>query len=1115
MTETYPYLGEKIDGVYTLTDGIGKGGFARVYLAEVNLDTFDYATVVAYREKREKKQAAGIAPSRGQHYEKVEKRLEELRSPEWAEKVKTAVEKVPDFYPYTGTCAVKILEMPSELQGQDRETRIERFEGEWKNLMGITHPNVIRVYGGAKTDLNGRETYYYAMEYLEQILDDEAIIKKRYEEKTDIIKKAALGLKAIQSHQLVHRDVKPDNILVTRIGEVKVTDAGIAKDLMRDSDMTLTQTVIGTPHFESPEQVVGSKNVDFRTDIYSLGGAFYKWLTGVKPYEDNEELTSVMDILYVLRKLHDYATGIERNVYRITLLPADIVLPTPVDELCDIPEKVVDVLEKMMNPDKEIFRHQTMDEVITDLNAILQGDATSIELEKLDVASEKGEKVERRRIEKAKKKKQTAAFAAVGGVLALILIVAAVFILGNKDKGKTGAYNGKEQREEEIPEDKPIPGEQEDVQRARLEVLHKAVILKEEKEPDNLGLLEREWQDLKKQGIGTEYAVIADNKLKEIADKRKKIADEKQKEINAAVADLDGSVRELIMKREFGQALKACSEFQKKEEYGHPEAKRKVVLLQGEIRNEAKKTVDGLVAGAKGLVDKGKFQEARNIIKALGSFGMPEYTALMAKGLARIDKLEQKMAKEKEEEGKVKSRELVSKLKPLIEKRKFRDALRNLDESAKDMPQTVVDEYLKPERIILQAAFVFMTRCRNRAASKPSGLTLKIKGMTGPVSDYDPMSDRITVIFRAEGMSAQASEVVRTLPADTLLILSNWNKPGILSPKEAFAVGCFIVLTDTFSKAGPYLAKAREGGLVNAQLERAFTVRKRGEAEVLAEEKFKQVETNVKRKQWKKVKSLCEDLLANYADTKYLKPHVEKIKTVLGEALFELSPLERYTVVLQQGKSVPEFGIDAYAGTEDTFLCRIVPDQWPPGRSGTAKALGGGGQSPLYKFDVSMIPKDATIEKALFEVNTANFSYGAVEGFVLKVYALTCPWDERTATWSFSMRDRKAGKETRWKEKGGKTDRDTTRDWGNGPNGLVIEFKLKLNKWTGDDIAPLVQEWVSGKRENHGMYFFPESRGLANLYTKEAKDSNVRPKLTITFTSKPLQFLKKNPPQRR
>ncbi|MFC1479237.1 protein kinase [Planctomycetota bacterium] len=527
--ENYPDIGKTIDNVYTLTKGIGKGGYARVYHAEVNLDAFDYATVVAYREKREKKQAAGIAPSRGQHFEKIEKRLEELRSPEWVEKIKIAVEKVPDFYPYTGACAVKILEMPPELKGQDRETRIERFEGEWKNLMGITHPNVIRVYGGAKTEINGRETYYYAMEILEQILDDETITKKPYEEKTDIIKKAALGLRAIQSHQLVHRDVKPDNILVTRIGEVKVTDAGIAKDLMRDSDMTLTQAVIGTPHFESPEQVVGTKNVDFRTDIYSLGGAFYKWLTGVKPYGDNEELTSAMDILYVLRKLHDYTTGIERNVYRITRLPADIVLPTPVDELCDIPEKVVDVLEKMMNPDKEIFRHQTMDEVITDLNAILQGEATSIELEKLEVASEKGEKVEQRRIEKEKKKKKTVVFAGVGGALALILIIAAVFLLGNKDKDKKQIGS----KENETQEETADPVEQENIRNAQLDDLYNKILSQEKREPDNLDLLEQSWQNLRNQGKGTEYETIAGNKLTMIAQKRKEIAKLEQKKLES------------------------------------------------------------------------------------------------------------------------------------------------------------------------------------------------------------------------------------------------------------------------------------------------------------------------------------------------------------------------------------------------------------------------------------------------------------------------------------------------------------------------------------------------------------------------------------------------------
>jgi len=1109
--EDYPHIGCIVDNVYTLTRGLGKGGYARVYFAEVNLETFDYATVVAYREKREKKQAAGIAPSRGQHFEKIEKRLKELRRSEWAEKVKAAVEKVPDFYPFTAACAVKILDIPPDVRGSDRETRIERFEGEWKNLMGITHPNVIRVYGGGKTEIEGKETYYYAMEYLEDILDDEMIMRKTYEDKAGIIQKAAMGLRAIHSHQLVHRDVKPDNILVTRAGDVKVTDAGIAKDLMRDSDMTLTQAVIGTPHFESPEQVVGTKNVDFRTDIYSLGGSFYKYLTGFKPYEDNEELTSAMDILYVLRKLHDYASGIDRNVYRIPRLPSDIVLPSSVRNVSDVPVNVADVVEKMMNPDKDTYRHQTMDEVITDLNALLHGDATSIELERQEIASEKGVKLEKRLLEKRKHKRNVAVFAATGSVLAVVILLVIVgFFMQGSTKRSTPVddpQQTEEQAEKDVSEEDTAPDVTQKALHKQLESLYNSILSREATSPEDYNLLEPLWRELLEKGKGTGYENIAEQKLAVITEKQKQAQEKTKKEIETLIVQLDTRVRTLTDNRKFGEALEACSIFQKEEVYSRVDVKAKVSLLKDEIIKEAEKAAGTLMEAALKLAVQGRYKEARSTVKILGSFGMPEYTALVQEKLSEIDMREQKAVREKEEEARIKVRELMAGLRPLIAARRFRHALKKLDESARDIPRNVADEYLKPERTILQAAHIFLTRCRNRAASGGLGLTLTVKGMKGTVSGYDPVSDTITVTFRGEEYTAQSSQVIRTLPADSLLVLSGWKNAGSLNPREAFAAGCFIMLADTYTKAKPYIGKAREGGLINAQIERSLTIREKGEMEVLAEEKFTMLGTLYQAEQWDKTKKICEDLLANYAEAEYLQPHLETVKQMLEKAEFELSPFERFTIVFQQGRKSPELGVP-YTGAADTYLRKDNKGFGQADLLRSYKIYNRASQIMLFSFDLSMVPQDAKVEKAEFAIHCESMKWVKVELVKTTVYALTRSWDEKTAIWYFcSVKD---GKPIPWGKSGVQGNRDLTADWGHGPNGIAGVLELEPKKTVSCEITPVVSEWVSDRKKNCGLYLMPGfSEGLIVVHSKESKQTELRPKLTVTFVSKPFTLMKR------
>lgn len=175
------------------------------------------------------------------------------------------------------------------------EILLQRFEREFHSASKIDHPNVVRAleYG------HEGKTPYLVMEYVDgeslgQLLDRE----ERLEEKKaiHIIVQAAQGLAKAHKENLVHRDVKPDNILITKDGMVKIADLGLVKQKDIDNELNLTRTGrgLGTPHFMAPEQFRDAKKADARCDVYSLGATLYMAVTGELPFRSCTPLDAWM-----------------------------------------------------------------------------------------------------------------------------------------------------------------------------------------------------------------------------------------------------------------------------------------------------------------------------------------------------------------------------------------------------------------------------------------------------------------------------------------------------------------------------------------------------------------------------------------------------------------------------------------------------------------------------------------------------------------------------------------------------------------------------------------------------------------------------------------------------
>jgi beta-lactam-binding protein with PASTA domain/predicted Ser/Thr protein kinase len=220
---------------------------------------------------------------------------------------------------------------------------IERFRREAKNAAALNHPNIVSIYDRGEAE----DTYYIAMEYLDGRSIKELIVghgPAPVDVAIEYARQILSALRFAHRHGIVHRDIKPHNVLVDREGRIKVTDFGIAR--AGTSQMTETGSIVGTAQYLSPEQARGSE-VDQRSDLYSLGVVLYELLTGRTPFEGDTPVEIAMK--------HLSAT------------------PEPPSELRkDIPHELDLLVLRALAKDPE-DRYQSADEMDADLERVSRG----------------------------------------------------------------------------------------------------------------------------------------------------------------------------------------------------------------------------------------------------------------------------------------------------------------------------------------------------------------------------------------------------------------------------------------------------------------------------------------------------------------------------------------------------------------------------------------------------------------------------------------------------------------------------------------------------------------------------------------------------------------------
>lgn len=291
------------------------------------------------------------------------------------------------------------------------EQFVENFRKESQAAAGLSHPNIVNVY-----DV-GREgnIHFIVMELvdgksLSQVIEEKG--KLDYKEAISIAKQVASALSLAHKNQIIHRDVKPHNILITSTGTAKLADFGIARAVSRETLAEGDEKIMGSVHYFSPEQARGAY-VDERSDIYSLGIVLYEMLTGKVPFDGDNPIT-------------------------IALMHINDRVPSVCDKVKGVPPQLEKVIEKATDK-YQSNRYKSSDEMIEDLDNIdfiTKVMGSSIFAEEVEKkSSEKLEEIDNKKtkeeVEEKKPVNKTKLFIIIASAIVLIAgIVGLGFMMG-------------------------------------------------------------------------------------------------------------------------------------------------------------------------------------------------------------------------------------------------------------------------------------------------------------------------------------------------------------------------------------------------------------------------------------------------------------------------------------------------------------------------------------------------------------------------------------------------------------------------------------------------------------------------------------------------------------
>jgi serine/threonine-protein kinase len=320
--------------------------------------------------------------------------------------------------------AIKILKQ----EYSDDTNFVNKFRGEAQSAAGLSHPNIVNVYDVGEED----GLYYIVMELVEGITLKNFIERKGkldLKEAIGIAIQIAQGMEAAHTNHIIHRDIKPQNIIISREGKVKVTDFGIAKAA---SSNTITSNAMGSVHYISPEQARGGYS-DEKSDIYSLGVTLYEMLSGMVPFVgDNTVSVALLHIQGEATPLRQLDPNIPISVDRIV---QKCMQKKPERRYLTAGDLIADLKKAIMNPNGDFVKiaptviddsptiNISEDEVNHIRNASKRVDAPMVDIDDDDEDIEDNEDEDDNDGDLDPKLEKLAVFSGIGLVIVLVIII--------------------------------------------------------------------------------------------------------------------------------------------------------------------------------------------------------------------------------------------------------------------------------------------------------------------------------------------------------------------------------------------------------------------------------------------------------------------------------------------------------------------------------------------------------------------------------------------------------------------------------------------------------------------------------------------------------------------
>ena len=344
------------------------------------------------------------------------------------------------------------------------EEFIKKFNRESKAAASLSSQNIVGIYDVGTDKIDEESIYYIVMEYIDGTTLKDIIDSKGKLSEDDAIDYSIQILRALKDahdHNVVHRDIKPHNIMITKQGTVKVTDFGIAR-ASTSTTVTTTSDVLGSVHYISPEQARGGYT-DNKTDIYSFGIVLYEMLTGKKPYDgDNPISVAMKQIQDDIILPSEYIPNMNKNLEQI-------ILKCTRKKQSERYQSVDDILSDFLYLDDEgSFNYNKQNDIWNDETVFLKQEDI--------LRDEKNEKIKRNREEnisemrqsnrnRRRRKKENGLVGVFLGIITALILVAGLFFGYNYLKG---ALSGGGSDEVAVPN---VVGDDLDTAKSKLEKL--------------------------------------------------------------------------------------------------------------------------------------------------------------------------------------------------------------------------------------------------------------------------------------------------------------------------------------------------------------------------------------------------------------------------------------------------------------------------------------------------------------------------------------------------------------------------------------------------------------------------------------------------------------------